>query len=103
MDTGEKILFVANCLLALYGVGGLVSTWLLPRLQRTWLFGPAMLTGHLDANDSNRTLMSLLVLSAGASQALLLTRHTILGGLAVAVLLGVAIAKMKLARRRPQV
>ncbi|MCJ0826639.1 hypothetical protein MQC88_11865 [Luteimonas sp. 50] len=95
------VLLVNAAFLVLYGVGGLVATWLFPGLLRTWLYRPWMLTGPLVANDTNRTIMSLLGLAMGASLGLSLLGQRKSALAALALLVVVAMAKVRFARRRP--
>lgn len=101
MDVAEMVLLVNAALLVLYGVGGLVATWLSPRFLRAWLYRPWMFTGPLVANDANRTIMSLLCLAMGASLGLSLLGQGIPALASLALLVVVAIAKFRFARRRP--
>lgn len=101
MDVGEMVLLVNAAFLVLYGVGGLVATWLFPGLLRTWLYRPWMFTGPLVANDTNRTIMSLLILAMGASIGLSLLGQGIPALASLALLVVVAIAKFRFAKRRP--
>lgn len=101
MDVGELILLVGAALFVLYGVGGLVATWLIPGLLRTWLYRPGMFTGPLVANDLNRTIMALLILAFGASVGLSLLGQRKSSLVAFALLVVVVIAKFRFAKRRP--
>jgi hypothetical protein len=101
MDAGEKILLVGSALFVLYGVGGLVATWLIPSLQQIWLYRPWMLTGPLVANNFNRTIMSLLALVLGAELGLSILGQTKLSLITLALLVVIVIAKFTFARRRP--
>ena len=101
MDVGGKIVVAGSALLVLYGAGGLVATWLVPRLQELWLYRPWMLTGPLVANNINRTIMSLFSLIAGASLGLPILGQTRLGSIAVGLLVLVVVARFAFARRRP--
>lgn len=101
MDAGDKIILFGSVLLVLYGIGGLVATWLLPALQRMWLFQPWMLTGTLVANNTNRTITSLLCLGVGAELGLSVLKHLMLSLVGLVFLLAIVMAKSFFATRRP--
>jgi hypothetical protein len=101
MDLADQFVFAAAALFIIYGVAGLIATWVFPRLQGLWPFKPWMLTGPLEANDTNRTIMSLLVLFFGLATAFSITGHVAIGSVALGLLIVVVVLKKVLATRRP--
>lgn len=101
MDVGDKLLLFIFALFVFYGAGGLAATWLLPSLQRTWLYTPWMLTGTSDANNVNRTIMSVFCVLIGAEVGFSIIGERTLRMTALALLVVVVIAKLAYARRHP--
>jgi hypothetical protein len=62
----DKIFATFGLVGVVYGIGGFVATWALPRLQHTNLYKPSMFTGDLPPTNANRVLMSSYFIAIGA-------------------------------------
>jgi hypothetical protein len=66
VNTVDKIFGAIGLVFVAYGIGGLVATWLLPRLQHTYFYKPSMFTSGLPPTNASRVLMSSYFIAIGA-------------------------------------
>ena len=62
----NNIFIVVGLVMAVYGFVGFVGTWLVPQIGGSRIYGPGILTEHMDPTRGNRTVMSLWYFFIGA-------------------------------------
>jgi hypothetical protein len=93
----DGLLIAVGCLMAIYGLVGLVSAWLAPRVFSSRLYGRGMLTGRLAPTRVNRSLMSAWALLFGCYLAAFSAGHRTVSAL---LLLPVSVVVLALIFRR---